>query len=355
MSADLFSLSTSSAQILEGTGSEFDALLTSAARARLQRFAATLALPARTVCLECRLNEDERVDLALFLVARTAQLVPALETLGRSHASSPTWVRCVQMLLRWANSEEPILNGVPFLYTAFDLHSSATQVPVPCLSLCADASFFMRRLGLPVPRSSPDGPIQLLDSCVKNLELEDLLGPLRERARVCLNAVEDTEVRHLSLMLARDPVSLKFDITVPIEALGTFLSTSGRSEDPHELTAALRYLAPWQRRVQLNYVLHSVAEAPPALEVELCCTGEDEGNAEQRAQLLQRLADLGLASSSKVDALLTLLASPAVTDTRGQRVARNWYLKLRFEAAKVVSAKAYVGLTQRGQGAVATA
>jgi hypothetical protein len=144
-------------------------------------------------------------------------------------------------------------------------------------------------------------------------------------------------------------VSLKVDLTVPIEQLGTFFSANGRSDSAHEITEQLRFLAPWQRRVQLNYVMHTAAQAPPALEVELCCTGVDEGTVGQRAELLQRLASLGLASASKAEALLTLLAKPAVTDARGQWVARNWYLKVRFEAARPVSAKAYVGLTQRSQ------
>lgn len=355
MSADLFSLSTDCANLLMGTGPELDALLAGAARARLEGAAAALALPARTICLECRLDDDERVDLALCLGARTALMVPALEALGLRHASSPGWQRCVQLLLRWAKAEEPILGAVPFLFTAFDLQSAAATLPVPCLSLCADASFFMRRLGLPIPRSSPDGPLRLLDTCLQKLELESALAPLRERARTCLNAVEDTEIRQLSLMLARDPVTLKFDLSVPMDHLETLLSATGRSDDARELTGRLHLLAPWQRRVQLNYLIHAPQDAPPPLEVELCGTGVDEGSVEERADLLRRLTSLGLVSTSKAAALLALLEEPTITDGLGQWVTRNWYLKLRFEAARPIGAKAYIGLAQRSQNTAPTA
>jgi hypothetical protein len=337
--------------MLRGTGPALDALLTRAARTRLEQAASALALPARTVCLECRLDDDERVDLALCLAARTAHMVPALEALGQRHTSSPAWQRCIQLLLRWAKPEEPILGAMPFLFTAFDLQGELPALPVPCLSLCADPSFFMRRLGLPVPRSSPEGPLRLLDACMETLELEGALAPLRERARACLNAVEDTEVRHLSLMLARDPVSVKLDLTLPMDQVETLHSVMGRSDSARAITERLRSLAPWQRRVQLNYLLHAPGQAPPPLEIELCCTGADEGTVEQRAHLLQQLVSIGLASTSKVAALRALLAEPAVFDGLGQWVSRNWYLKLRFDAGRPVSAKAYIGLAQRSQPA----
>jgi hypothetical protein len=329
---------------------ELEALLTASARGRLLRGARLLALPARTVCLECRLDDDDRVDLALCLATHTAGLAPALETLGQKYAGDARWQRCIQLLVHWANGDDTSLTNVPFLYTAFDLSSEAVEMPVPCLSLCADPSFFMRRLGLPAPRASRDWPALLLDACSARLELDWVTEELRQRARLCLGAVEDLEVRQLSLMLARQPATLKFDLTLPTSELPGFLSTMGWGGDAMDVASQLALLAPWQRRVQLNFVVNStMAQAP--LEIELCCTGPDEPTPDERSALLERLVASGVASPAKAQSLRQLLHRPATVDASGRWVARNWYLKLRFDGGHLDSAKAYLGLMQRGGSA----
>jgi hypothetical protein len=140
---------------------------------------------------------------------------------------------------------------------------------------------------------------------------------------------------------------LKFDVTVPASELSRFLRVNGRLGDDVELSEQLRVFAPWQQRVQLNYRVDAPSEPPSALEVELCCTGSDECGAEQRAALLDRLVSSGLARADKARALLQIVHHPTIVDSDGLWVARNWYLKLRFDGARPSAAKAYIGLTQR--------
>ena len=346
MSVVPFLLDMSPAQLLEGTEHDLDALLSASARTRLLHGAATLGLPARTVCLECRLNDDERVDLALCLATHTVGLGSALQSLGRRYASDPHWQRCIHLLASWANGEEKTLAGVPFLFTAFDLATAVSDMPVPCLSLCTDPAFFMRRLGLPMPRAPLDSPLQVLDACQTSLDADWVTPSLRGRAAQLLQSADDIEVRQLSLMLARQPPTLKLDLTLPAGELGRFLHALGWQADAADVVDQLRTLAPWQKRVQLNCVVGSSAQQLP-IEAELCCTGPDEPNYEQRAVLLERLWSAGIANVAKTEALLALLRRPVVTDSKGQWMARNWYIKLRFVAGRVESAKAYIGLMQR--------
>ncbi len=346
MSVVPFLLETSPAQLLEGAGDELHALLSASARARLLRGAATLDLPARTVCLECRLDDDERVDLALCLATHTAGLGSALESLGRRYARDPHWQRCIRLLTSWAHGEETALAGVPFLFTAFDLATEVADMPVPCLSMCADPAFFMRRVGLPMPPAPLDSSLRLLDACQASLEADWVTPSLRKRAQHLLESADDIEVRQLSLMLARQPPTLKLDLTLPAGELLRFLGALGGQGDVAAVAEQLRVLAPWQTRVQLNCVVSSSPEQLP-IEVELCCTGPDEPSKEQRAALLEELIASGLAKPAKAEALLELLRRPVITDSNGRWVARNWYVKLRFVGARLDSAKAYIGLMQR--------
>lgn len=349
MLATPFLLNASPSQLLEAGGRELSPLLGPTARSRLQRGGAALLLPARTLCLECRLDDDERVDLALCLATQTAGLATALESLGQAYIDDPEWQRCIRLLLSWARSEERSLAAVPFLYTAFDLGMDAARMPVPCLSLCVDPGFFMRRLGLPVPRAPRYSALSLFDACRAILEADWLTASLRERVQHCLDAAIELEVRQLSLMLARRPASLKLDVTLSCSELGHFLVATGWRGNAAELEAELHMLAPWQRRVQLNYVVNA-ASGPAPLEVELCCTGLDEPTADERSSLLARLVARGLVRRAKAHALEELLRQPVVNDASGQWVARNWYLKLRFEGGRFGSAKAYIGLMQRSAG-----
>jgi hypothetical protein len=346
MHVDPFQLSATPAQLLQNAGPELDALLSPGARARLASGVADVSLPARTLCLECRLNDDDRVDLALCLATHTAGLAAALSSLGRRHLDSPQWQRCIQLLLSWAQGEDVTLAAVPFLYTAFDLAAPVARMPVPCLSLCADPSFFMRRLGLPMPRAPHDFPLLLLDKCGAGLRAEWMTSELRRRAARCLDAVSDLEVRQLSLMLAREPVALKLDVTLPATELPSFLEATGWRGNVKGAVEQLAALAPSQKRIQLNYVVNPTSHDAP-LEIELGCTGPDELSPDARQALLGKLVESGLVRAAKAGALVQMLRCPVTSTSSGDWLARNWYLKLRVEAGRVSSVKAYVGVMQR--------
>jgi hypothetical protein len=159
-------------------------------------------------------------------------------------------------------------------------------------------------------------------------------------------AVEDTQVRQLSLMLPREPPTLKFDLTIPASDLERFLALNGWPGDARAVSEQLHGFAPWQQRVQLNYVVNPPSARPPPLEVELCCTGPDEGSIEQRSELLRRLVASGLADGHKASALLGLLRPSSLVGAPSSALARNWYVKLRFKGHRPSAAKAYIGLSR---------
>lgn len=339
------------AELLDAAGPELRPLVAGRAMERVVAKARGLSLPAQVVCLECRLAEhDDRVDLALCLAPHAARLLPALEALARAHASNDLWRRCSELLLRWASRSEPALSAVPFLFAAFDLDGEAPALPAPCLTLCTDPGFFIRQAGLFAPARAPHTwPLELLDACWVSLGLGSPTLELCKRFEACSSAVFGTEVRHLSLMLGRDPMVHKLDVTVPAPELGRFLRVNGWQGNVAAVSDQLRFVAPSSRRFQINYVIEP-SGASSGLEVEFCSTGSDESGVAARLALLARLGAMGLVSPAKAGALGRLSSGGWLARVGAHRIACNWYVKLRFEGDRPTAAKAYLGLIQRRSG-----
>jgi hypothetical protein len=320
------------------------ALLQGPTRAHLLRSAQALAIPTQTLCLECRLDADPRVDLALCLFSSPGPELPrALQELGPAHARAKEWRRARELLVAWAEGRMPALARVPFVCVAFDLESEAPELPVPCLSFCVDPDFLRRRLGFPLPPAEPASIHELAETIHAGLHGEALPEPCRARIRTCL-AAEGVEARHISLMLVRKPATLKLDLALPSGLLARFLRGTGFQGEVEAIQARVERLVPWQRGVQLNYGLYP---APAAhLEVEFC-TGSEADDLARRRELLDQLGAIGLVDPDKAQALLDLVREPVVGDLGELSVACNWYLKVRFEGGVPTAAKAYLGLMPR--------
>lgn len=339
-------------RILRSTGATLDALVDAQARHRILGLVDELCVPVHAVCYECRLGSgDRRVDVAVCLIpAQPVGIEDVLGSLGRRHLAEPAWRRCIEFLSEWSHPASTYAAQVPFTCVAFDLPVDHMAVPVPGLSLCIDREFFTRLRGLPAGPPAPvSALVGLADDSHRRLRGEAMpAGPLTLLER-CLSG-EDVFAKHVSFMLSRAPAAFKLDIRIPVSSLAALLRRIDWPGPADSVVARIQALAPRQKHVQVNFVLGSLSSLGSALtaslEVELLATAAEVGN-EERAAILQQLVDGGHCDLAKAEALRRSSLDPVHRAPDGLIVARNWYLKVKFEGDRIAEAKAYLGLMPR--------
>jgi hypothetical protein len=325
------------------TPEELEPLVPRAVRERIVALSAGFPVGAQTVCYECRLSErDARVDLALCLFpSLDGSADRVIEELLPLHGGSPEWTRALEFVRSWSDPGSSLLPRVPFVWVAFDLDRDLPALPAPCLGLCVDPSFFARRMGAPdQPWADAQGLEVLADECFRRFHDEALPGQARELMRQCLLS-PGVGARHFSFMLGRTPATFKLDVQLPVTGVGALLERIGWPGPSEALERNIGALVPSGGLVQLNLVLHPKLVSP--LEVELL-TVPAEVTPGRREVLLDQLIAAGLCSLDKALVLRKLVERPALETAGGAVIGRSWYVKVRFEGASPVEAKAYLGL-----------
>ncbi|HET7504386.1 MAG TPA: hypothetical protein VFK02_25365 [Kofleriaceae bacterium] len=316
------------------------------AHARILSVMDELEVPVQTVCYECRLaSGDARVDVAVCLLAITAEDVDGvLGPLGRRHRDDAAWRRCLALLADWRSPRSGLRPHVPFVCLEIDQPGEAAALPAPGVSLCIDRDFFAHQLGLP---GGPPRPVSelvsLAGTCYSRLRGEPIPAPCRELLEACLSA-DGVLAKHYSLMVSRTPASFKLDLRIDVERVAPLLERIGWPGPASAVAARIRELMPWRGAVQLNLVLHPAPST--SLEVELL-TGRHEAAPGDRLALLHRLVTAGHCDPAKAEALRDAWARPLSRGVDGLIVARNWYLKVRFDGDRIAEAKSYLGLMPR--------
>lgn len=327
------------------SGADFEPLVTAGALERLSRVAEAFPLEAHTVCFETRLAaDDSRVDLA-FAVLRDRSVPRSMSRLD-TRESAGSWARFAAFLHSWVEPESKLGWQIPFLCVAFDLEASfepeRVALPAPCVSLCVDPGFFLKRMGDPAPSATADEVVGLAADCQLLLTGQDLRPADRARLRRLL-APTGVEAKHVSLMLSRPGAPLKVDLRLPLDALPSYLQAVGWPADADAIARRLRQLVPWGGHVQLN--LWADPAAAPTLDVEIFA-GNPEATPEDRARFLEALVGAGLAAAPKAR-VLSGISGRSLHEGGGLTVAKNWYVKLRFLGEEVSDAKAYLALMPR--------
>ncbi len=326
-------------------------LVGEARRAQILELAARFPVPVRAVGYECRLaGDDARVDYNLAFFAGSA-LEAALGGVRSELTAAPGWRRLLALLDPWSRGQSELTPLVPFVCLAFE--DASSRLPVPSVSLCVDPEFYVRKLGkvlAPVPARQVE---QIARLCARELSGEALDSTALERLYDVLAGSEGVEARHLSLMLARSPATLKLDVRITSSALPRFLERRPWLQGPSVdgLVAELSSLLPKTEHLLINVPL---VTTPGALEVEVL-TDRGDASTTQRFALLDRLVALGISSREKADALKLLWSSPLVHDAAGRAIGRSFYLKLKFHVDGRRQAKAYLGLLPRGTLAITSA
>jgi len=316
---------------------------------RLQRFAEGFPARTQTLCLECRLGADaNRSDLAFNLFPGVA-VAPLLEVLRRTHAECEVWTRVSDFLDAWGVTSSSWAWRIPFVCVAFDIAGGVRPLLAPCLSLCIDPNFFIKRMGFPLrAQPTPSEQVELARDCFARVTGQVLQAAVADRIARCLSAPVAVEAKHLSFMLPRAGVPVKLDVRLRTHALAAFLEYIEWPAPWHRLECAVRALLPWDGTLQLNLPMQNPTQDPSQmpLEVEVFADSAD-GSVEQRFWLLAKLVETGLCDRGKAGVLHELWSSPSFSDSEGRLLGTSWYLKLRFSGSTPADAKAYLGFMPR--------
>jgi hypothetical protein len=336
-------------RILRSTDATLDALVDAQARHRILSLVDELGVPVHAVCYECRLRSgDGRVDVAVCLIpAQPMAIEHVLGSLGRRHLADPSWRRCLEFLSEWSHPASSYAAQIPFACVAFDLPVGQPAVPVPGLSLCIDREFFTRLRGLPAGPPAPvSALVALADDCHRRVRGAPMPAEPLELLERCVSG-KDVIAKHVSFMLSRAPAAFKLDIRIPVSSLAALLRRIDWPGPADSVVARIQALAPRQNHVQVNLVLGALGSGLGAsLEVELLATAAECGN-EERAAILRQLVDGGHCDVAKAEVLLRSSLDPVHRAHDGLIVARNWYLKVKFDEDRIAEAKAYLGVLPR--------
>ncbi|WP_437542799.1 hypothetical protein WME97_31415 [Sorangium sp. So ce367] len=323
------------------------------------RCAPALLDAASVLTLECHLGATaSRIDFLACVLAEGREILAS--RLPRSRREGPVAPGGLpppegadllrgppgRLLAAWTTPGTLLFEQVPLLWFEFD-QPAARRGPVePSVLLCLDPRPLTNLEAPEAERDfSPSGRLRLVEAALSVL----LDGPVPAATQAallrCFTLLPDGgHVVHLSVMSARQPATLKLNVSLPRDRLTGYLLGVGWPGNPGEVEELLETLRVEDERVTIDVTLgDSVA---PRLGIELFDLATrklDPG----RSATLERLSSLGLCTPSQRDALAAWPGSSRERCQEGEwpsRVRRWIDLKIVLGPDRALSAKAYLGV-----------
>lgn len=321
-----------------------DEIIGVAGRRALVAMAASVPERIATIGCECRLSEDDSVDLG-FSVApgnggrdALAGLIPDLK-LERAAACDEAWRR-VRDLARWWRDPASYLHAwSPFLFLELDAGAAKEFVSTPSVFVALDS----RLEGAPgVAGGMRDAP-----ELAAAREAAEQLGGLR-RTDPIDNALErcfdslprGARVLHIGVMTSRRDKSVRLSVLLRKANLESYLQPLGAADAARAATKALDRLTGFSGEIQVDFDLMS---ARPKVGLGLRPQSPDEAG---WSTLVHEVTCVSAGSSAKAEALLRWPATGPIS-IAGQdvRIHRELsHLKLVCSADAPLQAKAYFGI-----------
>jgi hypothetical protein len=323
-------------------------LVTPRAFAKLEALADWLPDAMSSYYLECRLTGDhDQVDLMGCIRAWDGGRQNLKDHLlqNRQYRGRRIWESVSDLCVDWSARRSSTHELIPHLWLSFDLDDHSWLNPAPCLLMCLDQSRF------------PDGRDQRSSMLTaRELRLlsdsifETLLGrPTTKEERATIESCRDSllpgeQLAHMSVMLSREPIAQKIDISMPTAGVHRYLERVNWTGSLQTLDKLISRLCPEYERVGFQLVIgESLA---PTIELELHFDNSNESR-ERYCVLVDRLSDAGLCAKEYEDDLKRWpgqfrLPSP------GNKWPTRWrtWMDVKIVQARncSVAAKAYLGL-----------
>ncbi|MGO9604021.1 MAG: hypothetical protein ACLQAT_11580 [Candidatus Binataceae bacterium] len=327
---------------------DMNALVAPAAFSRLDALGDWLPDAMSSYYLECRLAGSNQVDLMgcvrASLGGREGLKCHLLQ--NDRLQGLPIWKSVTNLCTDWSTPGSSLHELIPHLWLSFDLDDTSWANPAPCLLICLDQSRFIAAHG---ERSSmlTARELRLLNDSIFELVLGRRSTSLETAAlESCRDALFlGEQLAHMSMMLTRNPVARKIDISMPARAVLPYLARINWPGSISSLSGLMSRFCPDYKSVGFQLAVgESVA---PTIELELHFDHSSESQ-ERYCLLLDRLCDSRFCTKEQQDALLrwpghTRLRSP------GEQWPTRWRtwtdMKIVQMPSCTLSAKAYLGLS----------
>lgn len=305
--------------------------------------------------LECRLGADAtQVDfLTCATISDGGRAILAGENapaaLLANLLENPGWRRIRDFWGCWADSTSLLYDQIPLIWLEFDqVDAALPKVPLPGSMFCLDPEYLDRRRQS--PRSKHVNGQQ--GKQVTEIACELLLGqPLSAQTRQNLFACFDLlpaggQIIHISIMLPRQPVTLKIYASVPKDQLLAYLSQIGWSGSIAEFETILTTFCASIEDIKVDLTVAPVI----APKIGLVFSEVQVNNPTQaktgRPHLIDQCVEKGLCLPEKRDSLLAWPGSFRRTFSHQAWPTRfdRWLdIKIVYQPHQPIEVKGYLG------------
>lgn len=328
------------------------ALIPATARARIATLGSLLPDAFSSYYLECRLaREASQVDLLACVVAADggreaftrAMCTGGLERLASDPSS--VWSRVRNVFVTWEQPSSILSEQIPHIWLEFDLDMSACgNVAAPNLLFCLEPGYF-RRASL---ASSTPFALDRYQQIIDAIEAQLLSSPLPQSTRghllSCLTCLPTGgRILHVSVMVARQPVLFKLNITVPRHCLLAYLQQIGWTGAYDELTQTLEKICSAAECIKFQVVVGEMLG--PQLDVEFHYDAALRGEPSPQ-EVLDAMVTAGVCTPEKRDPLLQWPGTFRTTFAAHSWPTRfyKWMdCKLVARPQQLLEAKGYLG------------
>lgn len=315
-----------------------------AGRQQLTAMAASVPERIATIGFECRLSDDDSIDLGFSVVPENGGRdalagFRADLNLERAVACNEVWRRVQALAQRWRDSASYLHAWSPFLFLELDAGSANEPVSTPSVFVALDS----RLEGAPgVAGGMRDAP-----ELAAAREAAELLGGLRRNDSTdaalarCFDLLpRGARALHVGVMTSRQDKSVRLSVLLQKAHLESFLQPLGAADTARAATETLDRLTGFSGEIQVDFDLIST---PSKVGLGLRPQFPDEAS---WSMLVHEVTGVSAGSTDKAEALLRWQGrGPTAITGQDVRIRRELsHLKLICSADAPLQAKAYFGI-----------
>lgn len=259
---------------------------------------------------------------------------------------NPLWRRVRDFFRYWADATSPLYQAVPLVWLEFDhLAGSPSQVLPPGVNICLDPDY-LNWSAWPPPGRRPESG---LDPAWFDTVFELLLGrraqaQTRQNVLTCFELLPaGGKILYVSVMLSRQPATVKLNGFIPKEGLPEYLAGIGWPGSVAQLKSILTTFCATLTDLRVDLTVGPQISSRVGLE--FFSKGSTRPD-QERVELLDQFVASGWCSPAKRDWLLSWSGFSTETFAHqawATKLNRSWYAKIVCQAGRPVEAKGYLG------------
>jgi hypothetical protein len=295
-------------------------------------------------CFEWSLEKSGVFDLLFLITKRESLNFLARLKEQQSLCAQPEWHSIIRFINIWNSNKIPVIAAIPHILLAFDFSERAHRFNPPNIHFCIDRNFSRRReFPASVSHLSKPQMKSILGRLFPNFLASNTNDVLRQ-AENCFSLLPTNgEVLRLSIMHARQPQTVKFNMALPRSTLIPYLAKIGWPGDRAMVAAVLDEFCLQEKRVKCNILMNSTILNKLEMEFDYDSTLAVDPRRERTIDLLH---NRNYASKSACTAVRRWPGYDWEPVRNGKWPAKikKWLdIKMCMDENKKMTAKAYLG------------